>query len=38
MRTSGGWIVVAMLTHGAWQVTGNFVVPRLTGYRSGGEG
>ena len=29
MRTSGAWIVVAMLAYGAGQVTGNFVVPRL---------
>jgi MFS transporter, DHA1 family, inner membrane transport protein len=29
MRTSGAWIVVAMLGYGAGQVTGTVVVPRL---------
>jgi predicted MFS family arabinose efflux permease len=29
MRTSGGWVVAAMLAYGAGQVTGNSLVPRL---------
>ena len=34
MRTSGAWIVVAMLAYGAGQVTGTILVPRLIGRRS----
>lgn len=34
MRTSGAWIVVAMLAYGAGQVTGTILVPRLIRSRS----
>jgi MFS transporter, DHA1 family, inner membrane transport protein len=34
MRTSGAWIVVAMLAYGAGQVTGTILVPRLIRRRS----
>jgi predicted MFS family arabinose efflux permease len=34
MRSSGAWIVIAMLCYGAGQVTGNALVPRLIQRRS----
>jgi predicted MFS family arabinose efflux permease len=34
MRTSGAWIVAAMLSYGAGQVTGNALVPRIIARRT----